>query len=768
MTQFFDADYLSIIDTAPFGFCLVSGRDYAISYANPAFGPLIGVRTLQTRAPIADCLGPEIEMLLYNQPRSFEQDIMVYVPESKIERQIRVKGEMYNHKGQPHYALWFLDMTPTRVTEEKLRQAIRASEAAAVMKSNLLATMSHEIRTPMQAIFGFLELVSHEKLQPSVHDMIDTARSSASGLLEILDDILDLAKLDADRVELDTFEVPLRMLARGTIEALSVRKIGRSVALMDDISERVPFVVKGDPKRLRQILLNLMGNSIKFTREGSVTLRITTDVKVIRPPENGLALRFEITDTGIGMPPEVCEKLFQPFTQADNSTTRKYGGTGLGLSISKKLVTLMGGQIGVFSEEGKGSTFWFEIPTFEVSTSGSSVNLPSLTGLAILCVEDHPQGQREIVSSLKSMGADVEACATYHEGLELVKRRPFDVAIVDHGLPDGEGLNLMREISELRPSTGLVMYTVHDDARLQHTLRTMGATYLSKPASRLGLGEAIKGASKQHAVQELEGPRRLLIAEDTEIVRTILKRQLKHIGLGDDDVDFVNNGVEAMEALATGRYGILFTDLHMPDMDGYMLVNELRRLEAEDSTRKRLPIIVLTADVQMSQRQYYLKEGFDECLLKPVSLGQLRHLLVRWGLVDQTILDNGLSDKDEGLAGELTQKPAIDLNAMKLQMGDIDRDSVDMVGMFIDMTDGMITKIRGYYEKGDAHSLEEAAHSLKGAARSACCMSLGDIAAQLQEDAKNIAACKELVEKIEAEFMRVRAHYLELSSSMAA
>lgn len=764
MLQGLQTDLLSVIDTAPFGFCLVGGSDYSVIYANPAFGPLIGYRGIIHNYPLASFLGPELERVLHNHPRSFEQDVVLQI-EGRYERWLRVKGELMTYNGVPSYALWFIDTTAARASEEKLKKAARASEAAAEMKSNLLATMSHEIRTPMQAVFGFLELIGQESLSPQMEDMINTAKSSASGLLEILDDVLDLAKLDADKMELDMFEVPVRMLVRGTVEALSVKRHGRNVALLDEIGHGVPFVIRGDPKRLRQILINFMSNSLKFTREGSVTLRVSTQAKIVKPLQpDGIVLRFEVADTGMGMPQDVCDKLFQAFTQADNTTTRKFGGTGLGLSICKKLVSLMGGEIGVTSQEGIGSTFWFEIPTVAVSMADSNMQLPSLEGLAVLVVEDHPQGRKEIFSSLKSMGADVEACATYHEGLDLIKRRPFDVALIDHGLPDGNGLDLLTEISSLRPHTGLILYTVHDDYALQHAIHSLGATYLSKPASRIGLGEAVKSNAKQN-VQTLAGPRRLLIAEDTDIVRNILEKQL-HIMGHDIEVDFVSNGLEALEALKTGNYGILFTDLHMPDMDGYMLVHEIRNQEKTDPARGHLPVIALTADVQMSQRHSYLKEGFDECLLKPVSLGQMRHLLMRWGLVgEQADPVQQNNQPEQAIEAECE---AINLDAMRVQMGTVDAETIEMVGMFCDLSEDLVRSIRNHYETGNFYAMGEAAHSLKGGARSACCMVLGDLAGLLQDHAQNPLKAAGLVPAIEAEFARVREQAAKLQKAIAA
>ena len=221
-----------------------------------------------------------------------------------------------------------------KLTREELERKVAEADALAEMKSNFLATMSHEIRTPMQAIFGLLELIADEKPSENISEMVRTAQGAASGLLEILDDILDLAKMDADKMELDMFEVPVRMLVRGLLEALAVKVHGVDIALIDDIEQDVPFVVIGDPKRLRQIIMNLCGNALKFTHQGSVTVRVTSKVEHIDVPKDGVGLRFEVIDTGIGMSEEVCDRLFGSFVQADNSTSRKYGGTGLGLSIS--------------------------------------------------------------------------------------------------------------------------------------------------------------------------------------------------------------------------------------------------------------------------------------------------------------------------------------------------------------------------------------------------------------------------------------------------
>lgn len=646
--------------------------------------------------------------------------------------------------GRPVWILWVTDISADK-------QAVADADALAESKSNFLATMSHEIRTPMQSIFGFLELINEEKPPMAIQTMVNTAQHSASGLLEILDDILDFAKMDAQKMELDPFEVPVRTLVRGTLEALAVKVHGKNVQLLDDIETDVPFVILGDPKRLRQIMMNLLGNALKFTDFGTVTVHVTRHTKVIPVPAKGIALRFEIRDTGVGMSAEVCNRLFKPFNQADNSTSRKFGGTGLGLSICKSLVALMGGEIGVESIPGQGSTFWFEIPTEEVSTDASTVELPSLDGISILSVEDHPQGAKEIVKSLQSMGASVESCPTYKEALALVRRRPFDVGIVDQGLPDGLGLSLIREIMTIRPFMGLIMYTVRDDPGLHHSLQSLGVPYLSKPASRLGLGSAVKDAARRTHRNDTDGPARLLIAEDNVTVREVLQRQLQKLGV---DADFVSNGRQALAALESGLYGILFTDLHMPEMDGYGLVHAIRAQEhGNPAQQDHFPVIVMTADVQMAERHAYLSEGFDECLLKPVSLGQLRRLLIRWGLLRDQDYVPAAEDKT---TPEMNAGQPIDIDALVEQMGAERNEAIEMMKIFVEMTTPMIDELQAAFTAKDFSALHEIAHSLKGAARSACCIPLGDLASQLQNQSEGQTADSALVAEVAAAFEAVR------------
>ena len=743
--------YQNIYDEAPIGVCItengISGP--VIIYVNK---PLRKMTDIRPGAPLKS-LFSDYDLL---------EAVAHQIPLSGLElaqgegKWVNVTLSHTDFGGRPATIFWITDIS-------KARQAADEAERTMEMKSAFLANMSHEIRTPMQSVYGLLELIADEKLEKDAAEMVATARKSASGLLEILDDILDLAKVEAGKMDLDRFEVPVRTLAYGVLECMEVKALGKPVKMAAEVDKDVPFVIVGDPTRLRQILLNLVGNALKFTDKGMITLKISTRTQHVAAPQDGIALRVEVVDTGIGMSAEVAGKLFKAFVQADNSTTRKYGGTGLGLSICQKLIEKMGGRIGVISEPGKGSTFWFEIPTEAMGTQ-TQVELPDLSGLVVLSVEDHPKGAQEIYNSLKSMGAEIISVGTYAAGLDLIKKRPFDVAVIDQGLPDGLGIDLLKEAAKLRPFMGLIMYTVRDDYGLQHSARVIGAKYLSKPASRLGLGEAVKSAAKQKPANDSRRPKHLLIAEDTEAVRDVLRRQLEKLGV---TADFVTNGVEAYAALQGKKHGILFTDLHMPDMDGYQLAAKIRADEeaAGADTADRFPVVVLTADVQMAQKQAYLAYGFDECLLKPVSLGQFRQLLIRWGVLREQDDTQKKATRAEAAATQQGpgQSPAVNLALLKEYMGGFDASTVEMLGLFVNMTQPLIDRLVKAANDGTPRELAEIAHSLKGSARSACCTTLGELAADIQKQGDDGKKCDAAtIDAVLAEFERVRKQIKEL------
>lgn len=642
---------------------------------------------------------------------------------------------------------------------DDLRRAADEAKALAEMKSGFLAMVSHEIRTPLQTIYGMLELISQEDAQPSVLNMTQTAKHAASDLLGVLDDVLDVLKMEAHKLDLDRFEVPVRLLVHGIVEALAANKNKNDmkIQILCDIAPEVPQVITGDPRRLRQILMNLSVNALKFTRQGTVTLRVNRACQHLPTPPDGVGLRFEVADTGIGIAAEDQARLFQPFFQTSQTTTRKHGGAGLGLSICKKLIELMNGRIGVSSEQGAGSVFWFEIPVQEVGTGINPLSLPDLDGLSVLSVDSHPQGAKEIASSLRSMGAKVESCPTYEEGIELARKMRFDVAVADQSLPDGLGIHLLQELYALRPYMGLVMYTVRDDPGLAQSLKTLGATYLTKPASRVGLGKAVERAAhirnRPAALAHAGEDCRILIVEDTASVRDILSRQCEKL---DIRAEFALSGSEALALVNQHPYHLLITDLHMPEMDGYALVRAIR--DRETRTGTRMPVIALSADVMMTGRDVYLEHGFDESLVKPVTLGQLRRLLIRWGLLEtKETLGQAAERPARGVQYHSSRaEPALDRDCVIAQMGAFDQSALEMLRTFVRMTDPLVTKLAAAESSQDFTTLAETAHSLKGAARSACCSQLGMLAAQIEMAALDERPCANLIVAAVREFGRAR------------
>lgn len=637
-----------------------------------------------------------------------------------------------------------------------LETAVAEADALAAEKANFLAMMSHEMRTPMQTVYGFLELIEQEKPSATVNDMVKIAKGSVDNLLDILDDILDFAKMDADKLDLEELEVPIRTLVGGVVEALQVKIQGKELVLKERVDKDVPSIIIGDPKRLRQVLMNLVGNALKFTEKGSVILHVTTQTRHLTSEQKKTqGIRVEVIDTGIGLSQDTMAKLFHPFQQADNSTARKFGGTGLGLSICKQLVRLMDGMIGVESREGEGSTFWFEFPTSEVHEYMAKP-LPDLSGISVLSVEDHPKGALEIQKSLSSMGASVESVDNIKEALQLVRRRPFDVAVIDQGLPDGLGIEMAREIISIRPYMGQIMYTVRDDFGLQHACQSLGIKYLGKPASRLVLGETVQDVSGNMNMRPMTS-RRILIAEDNASVRDVMMRQMKNLNV---NADFVKNGKEAVEKFQSGQYGLLLTDLHMPEKDGYDLIQEIRNQEDLSDDLAHFPVIVMTADIQMNERRIYLQHGFDECLLKPVSMAQMRGLLYRWGVIDDdTRMRTAFESEERALQNEVkyedSEYAAIDLKGLALQMGGDHNDAVQMMKAFVEMTADLIQEIQLSWDSKDMQAVRDSAHSLKGGARSACCVPLAIAADELQEAATHGHATLPHISKIWRRFTEV-------------
>lgn len=614
------------------------------------------------------------------------------------------------------------------------------SEPLAEQKANFLATISHELRTPMQSIYALLELIEQENRDPNIRNMVRSAQGSANMMLDLLNDILDFARLDAGRFELEHLEIPLRTLVSGVVEALSPRLMGKPVTIQTDIDDDVPALIIGDPTRLRQILVNLVSNAIKFTEKGNICIHIFL---ISAPFPDQHLLRFEVIDTGKGIPSDIQTKLFKPFVQGDATTARRFGGTGLGLSICHRLVTLMGGEIGVISALDNGSTFWFEIP-FKSALYPYTDTPPDLTGLSIIAVDHHPLGAAEIERTLRQMGSNITVAPDLKTMSQILEQQRFDLAIMDGIQPIQETLEFIKTASLRYPRMAMIVYTFHETEGLKPQLDQYGVTYLSKPASRQGLGQSVLDVTKNKWKQRPPLSKRILIIEDTDSIRATLHLQMNRLGVL---CDFAVSGIDALHHLRENHYGLILMDLHMPDMDGYELIRYIRNPQM---ATHNIPVILLTADVQMGGKAAYSTHGFDDCLIKPATFQHLKHMIERWGIpilseekkLEQNIIKHTVSN----------ETPLIDIDQLRENTELDDHHLGMLLSSFETMCAPIMKKLIESTHTHDMAQVAECAHSLKGAASFACALPLMEQASIIQKMAEDGAFSDDAIQKLDTLF----------------